>query len=229
MIESRWSIGAGVSDVNFSQAFNADVFLGFQPSAKLQFSVSPSYFKQTNGRQYYTTEMDIGTAATFDNRYIFSTINFSQVSAQIRLNYLFTPNLSLELYAEPFVASGAYSDFGELAAAKSSNLREYGTDGTTIRPVFDVETGRTVSYEVDEGSTKFFLPNNNFNTQSFRSNLVLRWEWSPGSTLFFVWQQNKSAFAPDGSPLQAGSLFDAVTSPGQNIIAIKVNYWIPVS
>jgi hypothetical protein len=225
---TTWSIGGGISNVNSSQAIDANIFFGFQPSSKLQFSIGPSFFKQNNQRQYYTTGADT-TAAFLDNRYIFSTINFSQISARIRLNYLFTPNLSLELYAEPFVASGSYSGFGELAAPESSDLRTYGTDGTTITPVIDAETGQTTRYEVHDGNTQFYLSNNNFNTQSFRSNLVMRWEWSPGSTLFLVWQQNKSAFAPDGDPLQPGALFNAVTSPGQNILAIKINYWIPVS
>lgn len=228
---TRWSIGAGVSDVNHSQAIDANLFLGFQPSPKLQFSVSPSYFKQNNQRQYYTAMDDPTAINTYEGRYVFSTINFSQVSAQIRLNYLFTPNLSLELYAEPFVASGAYGGFGELRAAESSDLLLYGSEGTSIVPnEVDAETGRIVTYAVDDGrGNTFELSNGNFNSTSFRSNLVLRWEWSPGSTLFFVWQQNKSAFAPDGSPLEPGALFDAVTAPGQNIIAIKANYWIPVN
>ena len=99
-------------------------------------------------------------------------------------------------------------------------------DGTTITPVVNQETGLVDSYDVTDGASAFSLPNDNFNITSFRSNLVMRWEWSPGSTIFFVWQQNKSGFAPDGSPLEPGSLFDAVTAPGRNIIAIKANYWI---
>ncbi len=225
---TNWSIGGGVSDVNHNQSVNAFVNFGVQPSPQLQFSVGPSFFTQNNGRQYYTLR-DEGSAATFDKRYIFSTIKFSQISAQFRINYLFTPTLSLELYAEPFVASGNYSNFGELEAARSSDLRTYGTDGTTITPVINSETGLAESYDVTDGGSAFSLPNDNFNITSFRSNLVLRWEWSPGSTVFFVWQQNKSGFQPDGSPLEPGGLFNAVTAPGQNIIAIKANYWIPMN
>jgi hypothetical protein len=225
---TNWSVGGGINDVNHNQSINAFASIGAQPSPQLQFSVGPSIFAQNNGRQYYTVRGE-GSAATFGTRYIFSTIKFSQISAQFRVNYLFTPTLSLELYAEPFVASGNYSNFGELEAARSSELRTYGTDGTTITPVINSETGLTDSYNVTDGGSAFSLPNNNFNITSFRSNLVLRWEWSPGSTVFFVWQQNKSGFAPDGSPLEPGALFNAVTSPGQNIIAIKANYWIPIN
>lgn len=225
---TNWSIGGGVSDVNHNQSVNAFASFGAQPSPQLQFSVGPSFFTQNNARQYYTIR-DEGSAATFGTRYIFSTIKFSQISAQFRVNYLFSPTLSLELYAEPFVASGNFSNFGELEAARSSDLRTYGTDGTTITPVINQETGLVDRYDVTDGASSFSLSNNNFNIASFRSNLVLRWEWSPGSTIFFVWQQNKSGFAPDGSPLEPGSLFDAVTAPGRSIIAIKANYWIPMN
>jgi hypothetical protein len=225
---TNWSIGGGVSDVNHNQSVNAFASFGAQPSPQLQFSVGPSFFTQNNARQYYTIR-DEGSAATFGTRYIFSTIKFSQISAQFRVNYLFSPTLSLELYAEPFVASGNFSNFGELEAARSSDLRTYGTDGTTITPVINQETGLVDRYDVTDGASSFSLSNDNFNITSFRSNLVLRWEWSPGSTIFFVWQQNKSGLAPDGSPLEPGSLFDAVTAPGRNIIAIKANYWIPMN
>lgn len=225
---TNWSIGGGVSDVNHNQSVNAFASFGAQPSPQLQFSVGPSFFTQNNARQYYTIR-DEGSAATFGTRYIFSTIKFSQISAQFRVNYLFSPTLSLELYAEPFVASGNFSNFGELEAARSSDLRTYGTDGTTITPVINQETGLVDRYDVTDGASSFSLSNDNFNIASFRSNLVLRWEWSPGSTIFFVWQQNKSGFAPDGSPLEPGSLFDAVTAPGRSIIAIKANYWIPMN
>ena len=225
---TNWSVGGGVSDVNHNQSVNAFASFGAQPSPRLQFSVGPSFFTQNNARQYYTIR-DEGSAATFGTRYIFSTIKFSQISAQFRVNYLFSPTLSLELYAEPFVASGNFSNFGELEAARSSDLRTYGTDGTTITPVINQETGLVDRYDVTDGASSFSLSNDNFNIASFRSNLVLRWEWSPGSTIFFVWQQNKSGFAPDGSPLEPGSLFDAVTAPGRNIIAIKANYWIPMN
>ena len=129
------------------------------------------------------------------------------------------------------MASGSYTGFGELRAARSSELIVYGTEGTSIAPKdVDPETGRIETYEVNNGrGDTFELGNANFNTTSFRSNLVLRWEWSPGSTVFFVWQQNKSDFSPDGSPLQPGALFNALSAPGQNIIAIKANYWIPVN
>ncbi len=73
----------------------------------------------------------------YGTRYMFATIQQSEISAApIRVNYSFSPDMSLELWAEPFAASGTFSRFGELPEAQSFDLREYGTDGTTIEEVY---------------------------------------------------------------------------------------------
>lgn len=62
---------------------------------------------------------------------------------------------------------------------------------------------------------------------SFRSNTVLRWEWRPGSTLFVVWQQDRSGELARIAPVGAGSLFDTFGMPASNYLAVKLSYWIP--
>ena len=157
---------------------------------------------------------------------MFATIRQSEVSTELRVNYSFTPDMSLELWAEPFAASGTFSRFGELPEAQSFDLREYGTDGTTIEEVYDPETDSR-SYVVADGEQTFELPDANFNAVSFRSNLVLRWELRPGSTLFVVWQQNLSDSRDPGSDVRFGDMFGGFGAPGHNALAIKMNYWIP--
>jgi hypothetical protein len=138
-----------------------------------------------------------------------------------RLNYAFTPDLTLELYAEPFAASGRYYDFGHLRAARTNDLLVYGREGTTITRRDDG------SYEVVDGADVFDLPDRDFNFVSFRSNVVLRWEWSPGSTLFLVWQQNRSDFETSDDPIGPSSLWDALGANGDNFFAVKIAYWLP--
>jgi hypothetical protein len=81
---------------------------------------------------------------------------------------------------------------------------------------------------VTDGAQSFTLDNPDFNVLSYRSNVVLRWEWQPGSTLYLVWQQNRSASEAIGDPVGMGSLLDARTEPGENVLALKVTYWLPV-
>jgi hypothetical protein len=120
--------------------------------------LSPTIIHEIVGRQYVAT-LDGGSPATFGKRYVFARVNRATYSSQFRLNYTIKPDLTIDLYAEPFAASGAYSRMGELVAPRTSELRPFVVPG-----------------------------NRDFNTRSFRSNAVLRWEWRPGSTLFVVWQ-----------------------------------------
>jgi hypothetical protein len=191
-----------------------------QPNDRITIGTEPRYVRSSDPRQYLST-LDGGSDATFGGRYVFGFIERSEISAPLRLNYSFTPDVSLQLYAEPFAASGRYSDIGELAAARTFDLRLYGTDGTTI------ERDEEGDYTITDGDDEFTIGNPDFNTLSFRSNLVFRWEWRPGSTLFVVWQANRSSFSDDGSPVDLGSMFDAFGAAGQNILSVKLTYWLP--
>ena len=130
--------------------------------------------------------------------------------------------MTLEWYAEPFAASGRYRNFGELPAAGSQDLRIYGTDGTTIATV---DPGK--EYQVTDGSDTFTIEQADFNVFSYRTNLVLRWEWRPGSTLFLVWQQNRSQAVPTGDLVGPRDLGHAMSAPGDNFFGAKITYWIP--
>ncbi len=198
--------------------FEAELELGWQPGDAMQLSLGPNYSQMRAGRQYIGTRSG-GPTETFGTRYVFSLIDRSTLSTQLRLDYTFTPNLSLELYAEPFAASGKFYDFGELDAAESQLLNIYGEEGTTISSIED-------GYEVVHGDQSFTLPQRDFNLVSFRSNAVLRWEWRPGSTLYALWQQDRSGFNPVGDFVTGQSLVDAFQAGGDNFFGIKLSYWL---
>jgi hypothetical protein len=195
--------------------------LEFRPSDRWEFSVTPSYSRSVNARQYITA-LEGGGEATFGKRYIFSFVSRSTPSTQFRLNYALTPDLSLEIYAEPFAASGRFYDFGELSEAGSRKLRIYGSNGTTVTQEGDGV--RTIT----AGEESFSLSNRDFNVRSFRSNAVLRWEWRLGSTLFLVWQQDRSSSEAQGDLVGPRGLWDALTVGGDNFIAVKISNWLPI-
>jgi hypothetical protein len=194
--------------------------LTLRPSDRIQMSVEPAWQQSLDPRQYITSVS--GGARTYGQRYIFGHIDRTTISMKLRANFTFTPNLSLEGYAEPFVASGAYSREGELVAPRSYQLREYGTDGTTVTT--DSAGTRTIV----DGADSFTLGNRDFHVLSFRSNLVMRWEWSPGSTLFLVWQQNRRTSEAFGDPARFDELWRTTRSAGDNFLSVKVSYWLPV-
>jgi len=203
------------------QTYRLSSSVSVRPSPRWQLSVAPGYLRSTDPRQYVLTRGG-GPAETFGQRYIFSFIDRSELSAQLRLNYTLTPDLSLELYAEPFAASGHFYDFGELAAARSRDLLFYGTDGTTAVRQPDG------SLLVTDGPESFSIANRDFNVRSFRSNAVVRWEWRPGSTLFLVWQQDRFAQERHGALVGPRSLWETLESNGNNFLAIKASYWLGI-
>jgi len=189
------------------------------PGPRWQLSLRPSYEREVNPRQYVTTQ-DGGAPETYGSRYIFSFIDRTTLAAEARVSFTLQPDLTLDLYAQPFTASGLYYDLGELPEPRSRKLRTYGTDGTTI------ERLPPGGYEVTDGADTFVLANLDFNVRSFRSTTVLRWEWRPGSTLFLVWQQDRSELEEIGNRAGPDDLFGSLTASGNNFFAVKVSYWL---
>lgn len=197
-----------------------NTFFEMRVGNRWEISLRPEYMEQINKRQYITT-LDNGPEATYDNRYIFSTIKRQELSVQLRVNFAFTPNLTIDAYAEPFTSNGDYYDPGELPAARSYALDRYGDEST------EQIIERNGTYHVDKGANSFSFDNPDFLVRSFRSNLVLRYQWRPGSTFFLVWQQNK--FVDQNDPyMDPADIARSITETGDNVIAVKFNYWFNV-
>jgi len=198
--------------------FQLDGEITMQPAPQWQLSISPEYERLVDTQQYVTT-LAGGGPATFGGRYVFADVDRSTYATQFRLTYTFKPDLTLDFYGEPFSASGRYDRIGELAAARTRLRRVYGTEGTTLTTVADG------SQRVTDGATTFTLRSRDFNVQSFRSNLVLRWEWRPGSTLYLVWQQDRSAEETLRERTSVADMFSSFGRPGDHFFAIKTSFW----
>jgi hypothetical protein len=194
-----------------------EIGFGYRPGPRWEIRFDPEWSRARDTRQYLAT-VSGGRAATYNNRYVFAAVDRSEISGTMRVNYTFTPNLTLETYAEPFVSSGRFHTFGELSAPRARTLLLYGTNGTTIGTNIDG------SYTVTDGAATFDLDNEDFNVRSFRSNMVLRWEWRRGSTMYLVWQQNREADLFTGNA-RPGDLWNTLDAPGTNFLALKVTYW----
>ena len=194
--------------------------VSLQPSPQLQLSLQPSYEREVNPQQYVKTET-VGGEATYGSRYVFAFVDRTTLSTQVRVGFTLKPDLNLDVYAEPFAASGRFYGFGELTAPRSRVLRRYGTGGTTVEPLTNGDL------LVRDGADTFLVPDPSFNRRSFRSTSVLRWEWRPGSTLYLVWQQDRSADEDVGYRAALGDMFGSVSSTGDNFFAIKASFWLP--
>jgi len=191
--------------------------LSVRPGPRWQLSIDPNFLRTTPVRQYVAT-FDGGPAATFGKTYVFAAVERRELTAPVRLSYLFTPDLSLELYAEPFASSGRWTRFGELPEAGAPHLRPLGGGTTAVR-----EGDRVTVARGEQSETVA-----DFDVRSFRSNAVLRWEWRPGSSLFVVWQQDRAEDRERIGRVVPGSLFETLDAPGNNYLAVKVTYWLPL-
>jgi hypothetical protein len=196
--------------------------ISFRPGSRWQLTVSPTQIHEVNSHQYVTTLTGGGRPETFNNRYVFAYIDRSTWSTQFRLGYTFKPDLNIDVYAEPFAASGHYYDFGELAAPRTMNRLVYGQDGTSV--AIQPNGSRVIT----DGSSTFTLRNYDFNIRSFRSNVVLRWEWRPGTTLYIVWQQDRKINETLASSVGFGDMFRSLSAPGSSYLAVKMSFWLPV-
>ena len=196
--------------------------VAIRPGPRWQFSAAPFYERLTDPQQYVTTVTGGGRAETFNNRYVFAFIDRSTVSTEFRMGFTLKPDMNLDVYAEPFAASGRYYDFGELLRPSSGERLTYGADGTTIA------TSADGTRAVTAGGSSFTLKTKDFNTLSFRSNVVLRWEWRAGSTLYLVWQQNRASSEVLGSYVDVADMFRSLRAPGSNLFIVKTSFWLPI-
>ena len=141
-----------------------------------------------------------------------------------RVEWTFTPVVSLQVYAQPFVSAGRYSGFKEFRTPGTYDFDVYGLNrGTIARSASGVYT---VDPDGAGAAPAFAFGDPNFNVRNLRGNAVLRWEYRPGSALFVVWQQQRSGFEPIGdfdTTRDVGAIFRTVPT---NVFLIKATYWI---
>jgi hypothetical protein len=203
--------------------FGGNINVTYRPAPNLSLSFNPNYSTSWSTAGYVTAVTDPTNAAFFGRRYVFAYLDQRTLSMDTRLNLTFTPTLTLELYAQPLIGSGRYSAFREFVAPRERQQRIYGQDGGTIS-----RTGSTLAVDPDGGgpAAPFTFTDPSFNIRSLRGNAVLRWEYRPGSTLYFVWTQSRSSSAAFGDLDVSRDLDALLGAPSDNIFLLKVSYWL---
>jgi hypothetical protein len=184
--------------------------------------MGPLYERLTDTQQYVSA-VSGGRAETYGSRYVFARIDRSTISNEFRLGFTLKPDMNLDIYAQPFAASGHYYDFGELLTPGTRDRLTYG-----VAPGSSIVTGTDGNRTATVGDQTFVLKTRDFNTLSFRSNVVLRWEWRAGSTLYLVWQQDRSDSEVLGSHVGVADMFRSLKAPGSNFFVVKTSFWLPI-
>ncbi len=196
--------------------------LEWRPTTSVSLSILPTYEHNIEGAQYVAVIVDPLAQATYGSRYVFAQVDQTTINAGVRVNWTFTPKLSLQLYLQPLISTGDYELFKELARSKSFDFNVYGETNSTI-----TRNGEKYTIDPDAGgpAQPFTIGNPDFNSVSLRGNAVLRWEYLPGSVLYFVWTQQREDVEPTGEFTFGPSLNRMATADPDNIFMVKMTYW----
>jgi hypothetical protein len=208
----------GLLSSTLQQGVIATASVAARVTPALRLDLTPSLTWTRTRRQYVATLPDVGgSEQTFGARYVFGQLRRKEAALELRATWSLSPDLVVTLYAQPFVSVGRYDRLGELAAAGSRDVRWYGAtahDGQMRGPMRDIADGDAL-FSIDEPD---------FTVASLRSTAVLRWQLTPGSTLFVVWQQSRLGNAAAAQTLHSAAP-DVVTNPGIHTLALKLSYW----
>ncbi|MGK2962547.1 MAG: DUF5916 domain-containing protein [Gemmatimonadaceae bacterium] len=198
----------------------------FKPSASTSISLSPSWDHDHTAQQFVTSRNDPAAPEGFGGvRYVFGRLEQKTFAINTRINATFTPDLTLQLFAQPFLASGRYSSFKEFVKPKSGEMAFYGRDnGSTIEEV--AGEGYRVDPDGTGSASAFTFDNPDFNVRSLRGTAVLRWEYRPGSTLFFVWTQQREGFDTFGDFDLGRDRSALFRDKATNVFQVKATYWL---
>jgi hypothetical protein len=214
-----YEIGAYVQRSRTANVVQIASELELKPAPHWDVSLEPSFSRSNSTAQYLLRLEDPAATNTYGQRYVFARLDQNVFAVDTRMNYTFTPGLSLQVFMQPFVATGNFGPPMEFARPGTFEFLEYGRD------IGEIANGRVYPTGQASGGPSFELPAEDFNLRSLRGNAVARWEWRPGSTLYLAWQQTREDFEPIGDfglRRDLGALFR--TSP-DNIFLVKVSYW----
>jgi len=191
--------------------------LNYQPTNALNISLAPEY-SISKSKTQYVTQTDYGIAS----RYILGTIDNHTLIASLRLDYTINPNLSIQYYGQPFISRGRYSEFkyvtNPVAERLTDRYQNYDSNQISLNGSdFQVDDNR-------DGMLDYSFKNPDFSFVQFNSNLVLRWEYIPGSELFLVWSQGVTSSIASSNGLFEGFESGILDQRPQNIFLLKATY-----
>jgi hypothetical protein len=198
MSDDRKAISGGFfGNINWGaeqyyKRFSYTLLMTIRPINTLSISLLPSYSPSNRELQYISEEDMNGEA-----RYIFGTIDQKVLSMSLRINYNITPDLTIQYWGQPFTASGEYTNFKMITDPKAGQFIDRYHSYTTDQISFADDI-----YQIDEdmdGNMDYSFDKPDFTVDEWLSNLVIRWEFMPGSTAYLVWSQTRNYNMQDGT------------------------------
>jgi hypothetical protein len=213
-----WRDGGG------SWTASGNASLSIKPAPGLKLRVGPYVEVARYEAQAVTRVSDTLATATYGRRYVFGTLEQVTTSVSTRVDWTFSPRLSLQLYGQLFVGSGEYHSFKEFAAPRTYDFTRYGVDSGWV--ALNPDGQYTVDPDGVGPAAPFTFSDPNFNDRSLRGTAVLRWEYRPGSTVYLAWQHRRSDSAPVGDFSMGRDVRALFAADATNVLVLKATYWI---
>ncbi len=226
-----WVLYAGGNTVYGNNQNSKEIYANveFKISPTLTVQIGPDFSKDNFNAQWIGAFTDPISQETFSKRYIFAKLEQTTLATDIRADWIISPTLSFQVYMQPLIVSGKYTEFKALQKSKGYEFLKYGENGSTI--VNNTSpSGEITSYTLDPDGTgpasANTIGNPDFNYLSLRGSAVLRWEYLPGSALYFVWTQNRQDVEANGEFNFGNSMKNLFDLRADNIFLIKISYWL---
>ncbi len=220
------SFGAGIyrdqadSGAGYSQSQWFEV--RWRPSSSLRVTVEPVLRTSEREMQYIRT-LDLEG----ESRYLFGHLDQDTLSLEVRVDYALTPNLTIQYYGEPFAARGRYSELKRIVDPRADRYRDRWAAYSPTQLAYDATTQQYRLDEDRDGTVDAVISDPDFDFRALNSNLVVRWEFQPGSTLFVVWSESRIDTELLPGSLDAGRDFEQIfSSEPTDAFLIKVSKWL---
>ncbi|MDP4190769.1 MAG: DUF5916 domain-containing protein [Bacteroidota bacterium] len=193
-------------------------------SDRFNMSASINYSSTINDLQYIQT-----ISWSSANSYLMGKMTQKTLGLTFRMEYYLTPELSVQYYGSPFVSAGKYSNFKKISNQPRAEKYSDRFHRFSDKEICFQE--KSNSYFIDENSDGIFdydISKPDFNFKEFRSNLVIRYEYKAGSTIYFIWSQGRTGFENNGEFSWGKDMRKLYDVYPDNIFLIKLNHWFSI-
>ncbi len=213
------NVNAGRTPTDDSYRLSVDAGLSAQIRSNVEVSLDGFVAWRQNGTQFVDDPID----ADQRQQYLFATIEQRELGVTLRGSWTFTPDLSLQVYAQPFISVGAYKHY---KLASMTRAASYGDRFLALPPRQLHPDGDVLGVDGNgDGASDFVIDVPDYNYRALRSTVVLRWQYRPGSSAFLIWSQGRESSTLDRQLDLGRDLRGLLGEEGAQVIMLKVNYW----
>jgi hypothetical protein len=189
----------------------------------LRFSTDVDYTTESDNYQYIDRML-----VDQEERYLLGKIDRETLGITLRADLAVTPQFTIQYYGNPYISMGNYRDIKKVSDPESRYPDEIYHIYQSGEIQFDEVNNQYHITESSSQRTSFTLENPDFNFRQFRSNLVARWEYKPGSTFYLVWTHGRTGYDNRTDMSLSKSIDNLFDLHPENVFLIKFNYWFQI-